>query len=94
MSSLFRIGTFGVAGLMLNCSLAQSLCYGRVIKAKKYEMREIGGHRFSAFCAINLQKSALCVHNLTDFVQLVFTALCVSAPGLVQVVQFRLKEEV
>ena len=54
-------------------------------------MREIGGHRFSAFCAINLQKSALCVHNLTDFVQLVFTALCVSAPGLVQ---FQLKEEV
>ena len=34
---------------------------------------------------------ASCVHNLTDFVQLVFTALCVSAPGLVQ---FRLKEEV
>ena len=65
MSSLFRIGTFRVAGSMLNCSPAQSLCYGRVIKAKKYEMREIGGHRFSAFCAINLVKITIVPHVST-----------------------------
>ena len=63
-SSLFTIGTFRVASSMLNCSPDQSLCYGRVIKAKKYEMREIGGHRFSVFCAINLQKFAI-VHHVS-----------------------------